>query len=430
MTGGHPDALAVNRGLARRRPQARGHRHGPRQPAAALRDPRLADTYTIARETAPDAMLFANVGISQLLDQEREPALDADGLRELVDHDPRRCPGRAPQLPRGIRPARGPDPGRRRPRGAGRRGPRGRRPGHPQGDRGRASGAPSRMRALARRRRGASTSAASAGPRSPPSRRTAPATAGDRAKARLGQTFGSWGIPTPVCVAGCAGILPVIATGGVRTGLDAAKAIALGATAVGIGRPMLQAVLAGRGRRRRLDRCLRPGAPDGRLPDRRPPSRRPADRPARRGRRRLSAWIAQARRLTATHRTTPLHRRRLHAMLDLRRLHRGGRGRAARPRRPHRQAGRPGRLRGDGHPPAARGRRAQPDGASSTGRKNLFGEVASSRWSPTSTPSASAAPGAGPARRRSRSSRSASSTAAASRQRIAADGHPARPRRR
>jgi isopentenyl-diphosphate delta-isomerase len=69
---------------------------------------------------------------------------------------------------------------------------------------------------------------------------------GDTARAALGRTFRDWGVPSAVAVAGSARSgLPVIATGGVRSGLDAAKAMALGATAVAVGRPLLQAALAG-----------------------------------------------------------------------------------------------------------------------------------------------------------------------------------------
>ena len=62
---------------------------------------------------------------------------------------------------------------------------------------------------------------------------------------RLGQVLGDWGLPTAVSVVQCSGLgVPVIATG-VCAGLDAAKALALGAGLVGIARPMLGAALEG-----------------------------------------------------------------------------------------------------------------------------------------------------------------------------------------
>ncbi len=60
-------------------------------------------------------------------------------------------------------------------------------------------------------------------------------------KEHLGATFWNWGIPTPASVVLANVGLPVVATGGVRSGLDVAKGIALGAAAAGMAKPMLEA---------------------------------------------------------------------------------------------------------------------------------------------------------------------------------------------
>lgn len=63
----------------------------------------------------------------------------------------------------------------------------------------------------------------------------------------LGEAFREWGIPTAASVALCAphGFRGIFATGGISSGLDIAKAIALGASCGGIARKALQAFESG-----------------------------------------------------------------------------------------------------------------------------------------------------------------------------------------
>jgi isopentenyl-diphosphate delta-isomerase len=59
----------------------------------------------------------------------------------------------------------------------------------------------------------------------------------------LGEIFAGWGIPTPLSIQQVASVggLTVVASGGVRNGIDVAKALALGADLVGMAFPFLQA---------------------------------------------------------------------------------------------------------------------------------------------------------------------------------------------
>ena len=243
MTGGHSGAERVNAALADAAAR-HGLGIGVGSQRAALRDPSLRRTYAVVRERAPDAFVIANVGVSQLVAQDDGAPLDSGEIRALVEmvganaialhlnyleesvqpEGQTRAAGVEAAIRRLVR--RSPVPIIAKETGAGISGEVAKRLkvlGVKAIDVGGVGGTSfAAIEALRAQDRG------------------------DLSRAQLGQVFRDWGVPSAVAVAGCARSgLPVIATGGVRSGLDAAKALALGATAVGVGRPLLQAALEG-----------------------------------------------------------------------------------------------------------------------------------------------------------------------------------------
>ncbi|MBO0795973.1 MAG: type 2 isopentenyl-diphosphate Delta-isomerase [Ktedonobacteraceae bacterium] len=239
LTGGHPDVTTINRNLARAAEEY-GLALGVGSQRAAVVDPQLAGSYTITRTEAPGAFLIANIGAPQLIAQARhapftleqvqgaiamiganalavhlnslQEATQPEGdhnaagevaaLRQLVEHI--EVPVIAKETGAGI----------------------------------------CREQALLLRSCGvAAIDVGGAGGSSMPALEAARAQAqGDEQTATIGQLYRDWGIPTPIALveSGVAG-LPLIATGGVRSGLDVARALALGATLVGLGFPFLKA---------------------------------------------------------------------------------------------------------------------------------------------------------------------------------------------
>jgi len=63
----------------------------------------------------------------------------------------------------------------------------------------------------------------------------------------LGDVFWDWGIPTAISIVEVSQTvsIPVIASGGIRDGVNVAKAVALGASLTSLSRPALQAAVKG-----------------------------------------------------------------------------------------------------------------------------------------------------------------------------------------
>ena len=222
ITGGHPAAKEVNKQLAIAA-ENNGIALGVGSQRAACEHPELADTYTVVRENAPNCLLVGNIGAPQLnLAEKAVEILDADilaihlnPLQESIqpegDLDARGYTEMISQITDAVD-----------------------------------------IPVLAKET-GCGISAESA--------KTLVDAGVDfidiegaggtswaavetyRAEDRyLGEIFWDWGIPTAISTVEVTNAVdvPVISSGGIRTGLEAAKAIALGADAVGMALPFLK----------------------------------------------------------------------------------------------------------------------------------------------------------------------------------------------
>jgi len=243
MTGGHAEATKVNACLARAA-ERHGLAMGVGSQRAAVRRPELSATYAVAREEAPTAFLVGNVGAPQLIAQGGTPTLTVEEIRGLLETI--RADALAVHLnflqetvqPEGDRRAVGVLEAIRELTRALDVPVIGKETGAGLSRRSAVLLAEAGAAALDTGGVGGTTFARVEGLRA--------AQQGDARGERLGELLRDWGIPTAVSlVAASAAGLPLITTGGVRTGVDAAKALALGATLVGVARPLLQACLEG-----------------------------------------------------------------------------------------------------------------------------------------------------------------------------------------
>ena len=234
MTGGHQDAIPINKHIAQA-VETLGLAMGLGSQRAAVEDPTLADSFTITRENAPNAFLVGNLGAPQLSlgwgQKEVESAIDMIQANALAIHF--NAAQEAVQ---------------------------------PEGE-ANFTGVLKALKTITKSTTtpiiaketgaGLSQSAAKAletagvkaldvaglGGTSWPAVEAERAKPENAMKATLGRWFTDWGIPTAVATFEVAYAIkkriPIIASGGIRTGIDIAKAIAIGADLGGIALPVL-----------------------------------------------------------------------------------------------------------------------------------------------------------------------------------------------
>ncbi len=240
MTGGHPETKEVNAVLG----EIAGELNlgiGVGSQRAAIENPDLVDTFSVVREKAPDAFIVGNLGIVQLRDHGIEWAeqavemIEADALaihlnflQEAIqpegDHDATGCFAALRELCRDFD-----VPVIVKETGSGISYETGLRcfgAGAACVDTGGYGGS---SWALIESYRSGSVRGEE-----------------DPYLKELGRRFGEWGIPTAVSVfevAQCGG--PVLASGGIRSGIDIAKALVIGANLAGMALPLLKSACKG-----------------------------------------------------------------------------------------------------------------------------------------------------------------------------------------
>lgn len=236
MTGGHPDTLAVNATLAGAAEEL-GIGIGVGSQRAAIEDPSLEDSFRIVRDKAPHAFIYGNVGAAQLNEfgiEGLERAVEMIGADAMAIH--------LNFLQEAIQPEGNVDatgclnaikkvcaelsvPVIVKETGAG----------------------ISHSQALAICEAGASAiDVGGLGGTSWAGVETYRAQKrGDLLSDHLGKQFWNWGIPTVASIVESSISVPVVATGGVRSGIDVAKSIALGASLCGIALPLVAPALKG-----------------------------------------------------------------------------------------------------------------------------------------------------------------------------------------
>jgi isopentenyl-diphosphate delta-isomerase len=239
LTGGHDDVTSINRNLARAA-EHYGLALGVGSQRAGIVNPDVISSYAITREHAPNTYLIANIGAPQLIAQAHhapftieqvEHAITMIGANALAIHmnslqeatqpeGDRRTVGEAAALKTLTETVSVPVIAKETGAGV------------------------CREQALLLRTCGvAAIDVGGAGGSSMSAMEAERSKArGDEKTHNIGLLFRDWGIATPVSIIESkVARLPLISTGGVRTGLDMARALALGATLVGIGFPFLKA---------------------------------------------------------------------------------------------------------------------------------------------------------------------------------------------